>query len=177
MVAILVGRTVAWYEMWNGIRSIDYLLSRPEVDDTKPVGMTGTSGGGTRTTFLMGFDDRIGPTAISSFIQTRERKFQRSHFIGNDGCQQFPSEGACQIDHADYIIARAPKPTIVLGATQDHHDIRATRFAASEAKQAYEALGKGECFEFFESDTPCKTSYADRHGKYQNQNNITTPRV
>lgn len=30
---------------------------------------------------------------------------------------------------------------------------------------------------FFESDTPCKTSYADRKGKYQNQNNIVFARV
>ena len=30
---------------------------------------------------------------------------------------------------------------------------------------------------FFESDTPCKISYADRKGKYQNQNNITLPKT
>ena len=30
---------------------------------------------------------------------------------------------------------------------------------------------------FFESETPCKTSYADRKGKYQNQNNITLPKA
>ena len=30
---------------------------------------------------------------------------------------------------------------------------------------------------FFESDTPCKTSYADRNGKYQNQNDITFPKT
>lgn len=30
---------------------------------------------------------------------------------------------------------------------------------------------------FFESDTPCKTSYADRKGKYQNQNDITLPKT
>ena len=30
---------------------------------------------------------------------------------------------------------------------------------------------------FFESDTPCKTSYADRNGKYQNQNDITLPKA
>ena len=28
---------------------------------------------------------------------------------------------------------------------------------------------------FFESDTPCQTSYADRDGKYQHQNGITLP--
>ena len=30
---------------------------------------------------------------------------------------------------------------------------------------------------FFESDTPCETSYADRKGKYQNQKGITLPQV
>ena len=30
---------------------------------------------------------------------------------------------------------------------------------------------------FFESDSPCKISYADRNGKYQNQNNITLPKT
>ena len=30
---------------------------------------------------------------------------------------------------------------------------------------------------FFEGDTPCKTSYADRNGKYQNQNDITLPKA
>ena len=30
---------------------------------------------------------------------------------------------------------------------------------------------------FFESDTPCKTSYADRKGKYQNQNDIILPKT
>ena len=63
--ARLVGRSVVWYEAWDGVRSIDYLLSRPEVDCSKPVGMTGTSGGGTQTTFLMAQDQRIGPAAPS----------------------------------------------------------------------------------------------------------------
>ena len=30
---------------------------------------------------------------------------------------------------------------------------------------------------FFESDTPCKTSYADREGKYQNQREIMLARI
>jgi len=30
---------------------------------------------------------------------------------------------------------------------------------------------------FFESDTPCRVSYADRHGKYQNQSGITLPKM
>jgi CubicO group peptidase (beta-lactamase class C family)/cephalosporin-C deacetylase-like acetyl esterase len=157
--ARLVGRSVAWYEAWDAIRSIDYLLSRSEVDRGKPVGMTGTSGGGTQTTFLMALETRIGPAAPSCYIQTRQRKFERESFVGTDGCQQLPFEGAAGIDHVDYITMRAPKPTIILGARRDHHDIRATCVAATEAAGIFAALGRSDRFRFFESDTP--------HGFYQ----------
>ena len=152
--ARLVGRSVVWYEAWDAIRGIDYLLSRPEVDRRKPVGMTGTSGGGTQTTFLMALETRIGPAAPSCYIQTRHRKFERKSFVGTDGCQQLPFEGARGIGHVDYITMRAPKPTVILGARRDHHDIRATRVAAAEAAEVFTALGRPDCFEFFESDTP-----------------------
>ncbi len=152
--ARLAGRSIVWYEAWDAIRGIDYLLSRPEVDRRKPVGMTGTSGGGTQTTFLMALETRIGPAAPSCYIQTRQRKFERESFVGTDGCQQLPFEGARGIDHVDYITMRAPKPTIILGARRDHHDIRATRVAAAEAAEVFAALGKPDRFGFFESDTP-----------------------
>src|SRR5215470_15909372 len=43
---LLTGTHVAQYTIWDGIRALDYLLSRPEVD-AKRVGCTGNSGGGT----------------------------------------------------------------------------------------------------------------------------------
>ncbi|MEM7386907.1 MAG: hypothetical protein AAF514_18365, partial [Verrucomicrobiota bacterium] len=136
----LVGRSVVWYQAWDGIRSIDYLLSRPEVDASKAIGMTGTSGGGTQTSFLMGLDDRIGPAAPSCYIMERTTKFRSAQGIA-DGCQHLPGEGAMGIDHIDYLIMRAPKPTLILAATNDFFDIRATRRAAEEGKQVFESLG------------------------------------
>ena len=49
--ALLVGRSTASYRIWDGIRSLDYLESRPEVDG-KRMGCTGCSGGGTLTSYL-----------------------------------------------------------------------------------------------------------------------------
>src|SRR5205085_1374730 len=46
---LLVGDHVARYTIWDGIRALDYLLSRPEVD-ARRVGCAGNSGGGTHTT-------------------------------------------------------------------------------------------------------------------------------
>ncbi|MCI0703155.1 MAG: alpha/beta hydrolase family protein, partial [Planctomycetia bacterium] len=53
--ALLVGRSTASYRVWDGIRSLDYLASRPEVD-AKKLGCSGCSGGGTLTSYLMALD-------------------------------------------------------------------------------------------------------------------------
>lgn len=117
MNAMLVGRDSANYEAWDNMRGIDYLYSRPEVDKTRKIGLTGTSGGGTMTTFLMALDDRIGPAAPSCFIHSDFWAVLRGHVA--DGCQQFRGVLAAGIDHADYAFMHAPEPTLFLMATRD----------------------------------------------------------
>jgi cephalosporin-C deacetylase-like acetyl esterase len=138
--SLLVGRSVVGYEAWDGIRSIDYLLSREEVDRSKPVGLTGNSGGGTQTTFLMALDARVGPAAPSCYIMRKQRKYET---LGPaDGCQHLPGEVALGIDHVDYFWMRAPKPTLILAAEQDFFDFASTKDAANEAARLYTVLGK-----------------------------------
>ncbi len=64
---LLIGDAIARYTIWDGIRALDYLLSRPEVD-TKRVACTGNSGGGTHTAYLSALDDRIQVAAPSCYI-------------------------------------------------------------------------------------------------------------
>ena len=149
--ARLVGRSVVWYEAWDGVRSIDYLLSRPEVDSSKPVGMTGTSGGGTQTTFLMALDQRIGPAAPSCYVMQRTTKF-RGRSGPADGCQHLPNEGMYGIDHIDYSLMRAPRPTAVLAATRDFFDIESTRETCQDAVSVFKVLGEPDRFHFFEAE-------------------------
>ncbi|HSU67295.1 MAG TPA: CocE/NonD family hydrolase, partial [Tepidisphaeraceae bacterium] len=52
------GYTPAGVEAWNGIRAIDYLCSRPDVDPSR-IGMTGRSGGGATTWYVSALDERV----------------------------------------------------------------------------------------------------------------------
>jgi dienelactone hydrolase len=52
------GYTPAGVECWNGVRAIDYLVSRPEVDAER-IGVTGISGGGAATIWIAAADERV----------------------------------------------------------------------------------------------------------------------
>src|SRR6185503_14418587 len=52
------GYTPAGVECWNGIRALDYLQSRPEVDPER-LAVTGISGGGAATFWITAADERV----------------------------------------------------------------------------------------------------------------------
>jgi cephalosporin-C deacetylase-like acetyl esterase len=52
------GYTPAGVECWNGVRGIDYLVSRPDVDPER-IGVTGISGGGAATVWISAADERV----------------------------------------------------------------------------------------------------------------------
>ena len=56
--ALLVGQCQLGLMVWESIRGLDYLQSRPEVDPAK-IGMTGASGGGLNTLFTSAIEDRF----------------------------------------------------------------------------------------------------------------------
>jgi cephalosporin-C deacetylase-like acetyl esterase len=148
--AMLIGQCTASYRVWDGIRSIDYLCSRPEID-AKKIGVTGSSGGGTMTSYLMALDDRVAAAAPSCYITSLERLFAT---LGpQDGEQNIPGQVAFGMEHADYVTMRAPRPTLILAATQDFFDIQGTWTSFREAKQLYGVAGFGERVDLFEYNT------------------------
>jgi cephalosporin-C deacetylase-like acetyl esterase len=147
--ALLVGRSTASYRVWDGIRSLDYLASRPEIDPKK-LGCSGCSGGGTLTSYLMALDDRILAAAPSCYITSLERLFAT---IGpQDAEQNITGQVAFGMDHADYIEMRAPKPTLVLASTRDFFDIQGTWTSFREAKRIDTKLGFPERVDMIEAD-------------------------
>ena len=75
----LVGEFFGSWRAWDGIRALDYLLTRPEVDP-KLVGITGNSGGGTMTTWLCGLDRRWAMAAPGCFVTTFRRNRSYASF-------------------------------------------------------------------------------------------------
>jgi cephalosporin-C deacetylase-like acetyl esterase len=151
--ALLVGQSAAAYRIWDGIRSLDYLAGRPEVDPKK-LGCTGNSGGGTMTAYLMALDDRIACAAPSCYVTSLERLFAT---IGpQDAEQNITGQVAFGMEHADFLTLRAPRPTLMCVATQDFFDIQGAWATFREANLVYGKLGHGERVAIFEFD--------DKHG-------------
>jgi len=145
----LLGRNTARFEIWDGMRGIDYLQSRPEVDPSR-IGCTGNSGGGTQTSYLMALDDRIIAAAPSCYITGFERLLDT---IGpQDAEQNIYGQIAFGMDHADYLMMRAPTPILICAATKDFFDIGGTWNMFRCAKRLYTRLGSSERIELMEND-------------------------
>ena len=146
---LLVGDALARYTIWDGIRALDYLLSRPEVDKTR-VGITGNSGGGTHTSYIGSLDDRLHVAAPSCYL-TNWRKLLET--IGPQDAEQcFPGWIAAGYDHPDFIYAFAPKPFMMLSAIRDFFPIGGVRETFSEAQRVYDSIGAAQKFAKVEAD-------------------------
>ena len=147
--SILLGRNTATFRIWDGMRGIDYLQSRKEIDPTR-IGCTGNSGGGTLTSYLMALDERIGCAAPSCYLTSYRRLMDT---IGpQDAEQDIHAQIAQGMGHADYILMRAPKPTLMCVATRDYFDIGGAWDTYRAAKRIYGKLGFPERVDLVETD-------------------------
>ena len=146
---LLIGDDVARYTIWDGMRALDYLLSRKEVDPGR-IGCTGNSGGGTHTAYLSALEDRIHVAAPSCYINSWRWLLKT---IGpQDAEQNFPHWLRNGLDFPDFLHAFAPKPYLVLSAIRDFFAIDGARDTFSEAKRVYSAIGAGEKLDMVEAD-------------------------
>ena len=159
--SILLGRNAARFEIWDGIRAIDYLQSRPEIDPQR-IGCTGCSGGGTQTAFLMALDDRIRCAAPSCFITSLPRLL--ATIAPQDSEQHLFGQLAFGMDHADMLMMRAPSPVLVCCATHDFFDIGGTWDSFRRAKRLFTRLGAAERVDILENDAEHNYLVSHREG-------------
>ena len=145
----LTGTNLAQYRIWDGIRSIDYLCSRDEVDPER-IGVSGNSGGGTLTTYIVAMDDRVKAAMPSCYVTTLARRVATR--VTADAEQNFVGQFPNMLDHADMLLAFAPKPLMIACATRDFFPIEGTREAYECLAKAYEAMAAREKVGITETD-------------------------
>ena len=157
------GRSPAYYFIWDGIRAVDYLFSRKEVDTTR-IGITGRSGGGTQSAYIAAMDDRILAAAPECYITSFD-KLLRSRGP-QDADQNFMYSLKKGFDMSDLIEIRAPKPTLMVTTTRDIFSIQGARDVFREAQKAYAALGKPENLMMVEDDAEHISTKKNREATY-----------
>jgi hypothetical protein len=132
----MIGASLANYMIWDGIRAVDYLLTRPEVDASR-IGITGRSGGGTQSSYIAAFDKRIKAVAPENYITNFKRLWDT---IGPQDAEQIFYHGIEEgLDHADLLEVRAPKPALQITTTRDFFSIQGAKETEQEIKKVYKA--------------------------------------
>ena len=130
----LGGASIGRHFIWDVVRGIDYLETRPEVDPTR-IGLTGNSGGGTQACLLMMSEPRFAASVPCTFMMTLESYMKTGQT--QDSEQIVPGCFANGPDHDDYITAMAPKPVLVGAAAYDYFPIEGAMEAVDRAKRIY----------------------------------------
>jgi len=166
----LVGEFFGAWRAWDGIRALDYLLTRKEVDP-QHVGVTGNSGGGTMSTWLIGLERRWTMGAPACFVTTFRRNIENE--LPQDSEQCPPRAIALGLDHADFLAAMAPKPLIILAKERDYFDVRGSLEAFARLKHLYTLLGKPENIALQIGPTEHGYSQENREAMYRWFNRVT----
>jgi dienelactone hydrolase len=67
--ALMIGQTMIGWRVWDIMRTLDYIASRPELDASR-VGCMGISGGGTATLFAAAIEPRLRAAMVSGYLNT-----------------------------------------------------------------------------------------------------------
>ncbi len=110
------GYTPAGIEAWNGIRALDYLASRPEVDPDR-LGVTGRSGGGAYSWFIAALDDRVKAAAPVAGITDLRNHVIDGTVEGHCDCMFFVNTH--RWDYPLLAALVAPRPLLLANSDKD----------------------------------------------------------
>ena len=140
--ALLMGQTMVGWRVWDVMRTIDYLSTRPEVDASR-IGTLGVSGGGTTSLFAAAMDERIKIGVVSAYFNTfRDSILSISHCM----CNYVPRMVDC-MEMYDLAGLVAPRLLFVEAGSDDRiFPIDGHRRAVEKAQAIYDAFGVPERF-------------------------------
>ncbi|OGV50263.1 MAG: hypothetical protein A2X49_15065 [Lentisphaerae bacterium GWF2_52_8] len=135
---VLLDEFFGTWRVWDALRGLDYLLSRPEVDSTR-VGVTGNSGGGTLSSYVAALDPRVTMAAPGCFICSYLANIENE--LPSDAEQNPPGIIAAGLDQVDLLLCHAPRPTLLLGQYDDFFDHRYTLERFKDMQKIHALLG------------------------------------
>ena len=134
--ARLVGRT--WYGLLvqDGMRALDYLVTRPEVDPAR-TGATGIGAGGALTMYTAALDERVRVALVNSYLgKYVVTSLDEEHCPCND----IPGILRCA-EMGDVGALIAPRPVMFVNGRRDLSTTNAARGSFGIVQQMYRLLG------------------------------------
>lgn len=156
------GYTPGGVELWNAMRALDYLETRPDVD-SKKIGVTGRSGGGATSWWVAAADDRpaaIAPIAGIADLESHVCKGQTDRL--KDGviaghCDCMYMVNTYRWDFAMVAALAAPRPLLLGNSDADDiFPVPGYRSIAAKVGKVYELYGKADLFQLLETKGPHK---------------------
>ncbi len=158
---LYAGFTWAGVVLWDDIRTIDYLQTRPEVDPNR-IACAGLSIGGYRAAFLAGLDSRIKAACVAGWMTSIRFHFPRfeSSLPANvvPGLIDF-------LDYPDVASLGMPLPLLVVAGRHDPlFPPKGVHAACEELADCYKRIGKPEHFQgmFFDGGHRFPTDAQER---------------
>lgn len=136
------GYTPAGVEAWNGIRGIDYLAARDDVDPDR-IGVTGRSGGGAYSWWIAALDTRVKAAAPTAGITSLRNHVVDGVVEGHCDCMFHVNSRRWDFDRVASLVA--PRPLLILNTDKDRiFPIDGVFQVYQSARSLYETLGAGE---------------------------------
>jgi dienelactone hydrolase len=140
--ALLFGQSMVGWRVWDAMRAIDYLATRPEVDARRVVTL-GASGGGTTALFTAALDERVRAAVVSAYFNTF-----RDSIVAISHCPDNYVPGLLQdMEMADLAGLVAPRALFVESGEADRiFPVAGMRTAVAHAQRIYATYGAPERF-------------------------------
>jgi hypothetical protein len=144
-LATIAGSSLVRYMVGDGMRAVDYLLTREDVDGSR-LAVTGTSGGGFQATWLGALDARIGAILPSCFPTVLPMRMANRIFEDPDSDPEQDPPGLVSegLDHPGLLLLAYPRPLHVSAAVLDFFPIEGTRRTMREVGAFYRQFGHGD---------------------------------
>jgi dienelactone hydrolase len=174
-----VGYTPAGVECWNGIRALDYLQTRKEVDP-KRIGITGRSGGGAYSWWVAAVDERVQcavPVAGIADLQAHvagelpvppDTLPRYRHGVITGHCDCMYTVNTYRWDFPLVAALIAPRPLMLGNSDADSiFPVPGYRRLADKVRRVYELYGAADKFVVLETAGPHKDTPELRLGAYR----------